>query len=99
MSITNSGTIAGGGSANAITFTGGANFLGNAGTITGGIGVQGGSFAPALASSTIGSTPLTIGGPLTFASGTQYVVRLSPAANDSTTVSGAATLTGASVNA
>lgn len=104
LSITNSGTIAGGdggsnGPANAITFTGGANFLGNTGTITGGIGVQGGSFAPALASSTIGSTPLTIGGPLTFASGTQYVVRLSPAANDSTTVSGAATLTGASVNA
>ncbi len=104
LSIANSGMIAGGASivgpsAAAIVFTGGANFLASTGTISGGIDVQGGSFAPALAGSAIGGTPLTIGGPLTFASGTEYLVRLSPTANDSTTVNGAATLTGASVNA
>jgi hypothetical protein len=64
----------------------------------GGISVQGGSFAPALAMSAIG-TPLSFSGPLTFAAGTQYVVRVSSSASDNVTASGSATLTGATVNA
>jgi uncharacterized protein YhjY with autotransporter beta-barrel domain len=105
LTIDNSGSIIGGladGGAGAqaygIVFTGGTNSVGGTGTISGGIDVQGGSFAPALATSPIG-TPLVISGPLTFASGTQYVVRISPAAADSAVVQGAASLTGAIVNA
>jgi hypothetical protein len=103
LTIVNSGTIAGGafglfGQANAITFTGGENSVGNTGTISGGINVQGGSFAPALSTSAIG-TPLTFSGPITFASGTQYLIRVSPITSDTLTASGAATLTGAGVNA
>ena len=105
LTIINSGSITGGLSgdavpiqANAIIFTGGANSIGNTGTISGGIGVQGGSFAPALSTSAIG-TPLSFSGPLTFAPGTQYIVRVSPSASDNATASGAATLTGATVNA
>jgi uncharacterized protein with beta-barrel porin domain len=105
LTISNGGSIAGG-FANAgagaqafgIVFTGGTNAVGGPGTISGGIDVAGGTFAPALAGSPIG-TPLSFGGPLVFASGTQYVVRVSPTASDSATVTGAATLTGASVQA
>jgi uncharacterized protein with beta-barrel porin domain len=105
LTISNSGSI-NGGDANAgagvqtyaIIFTGGTNSVGNSGTISGGIDVTAGSFAPALTTSAIG-TPLTFSGPLTFASGTQYVVRVSPSASDNTTASGTATLTGATVNA
>ncbi|MEI9804633.1 MAG: hypothetical protein WDN48_09480 [Pseudolabrys sp.] len=105
LTIINAGTIAGGMAGDGLTraygivFTGGANFLANTGTITGGVNVQGGSFAPALAASPIG-TALNIGnGPLTFASGTSYNIRLSPNANDSVITASAATLTGATVNA
>ena len=105
LTIINSGTIAGGfanggsgAQAAAIIFTGGSNSVGNSGTISGGINVQGGSFAPALSSSAIG-TPLAFGGPITFAPGTQYLIRVSPSASDNLTTSGTATLTGASVNA
>ena len=105
LTIINSGTIAGGfanggsgAQAAAIIFTGGSNSVGNSGTISGGINVQGGSFAPALSSSAIG-TPLAFGGPITFAPGTQYLIRVSPSASDNLTASGTATLTGASVNA
>jgi uncharacterized protein with beta-barrel porin domain len=104
LTITNNGTIQGGTDgydltrAYAIVFVGGANSLGNTGTITGGISVEGGSFAPALTVSAIG-TPLTFNGPLSFASGTQYVVRVSPSASDNVTASGPATLTGATVTA
>ncbi len=105
LTIINSDSITGGLSgdtvpiqANAIIFTGGANSIGNTGTISGGISVQGGSFAPALSTSAIG-TPLSFSGPLTFAPGTQYIVRVSPSASDNATASGAATLTGATVNA
>jgi uncharacterized protein with beta-barrel porin domain len=104
LTIINSGTIAGGLAGNggtqndAIVFTDGTNSVGSTGTISGGIDVQGGSFAPALSTSAIG-TPLNFSGPLTFASGTQYVVRVSPSASDNATTSGAATLTGATVDA
>ncbi|HWV52373.1 autotransporter outer membrane beta-barrel domain-containing protein [Pseudorhodoplanes sp.] len=105
LTINNNGAIEGGlagdgtSRTHAIALTGGTNFVGGTGTITGGIAVTGGgSFAPALANSTIGSA-LSIDGPLTFAPGTQYVVRLSTTTNDSVTASGAATLTGASVTA
>jgi uncharacterized protein YhjY with autotransporter beta-barrel domain len=104
LTISNTGTIEGGlagdgvTQAYAIIFTGGANSVGSTGTITGGINVQGGSFAPALSTTAIG-TLLGINGPITFASGTTYVVRVSPSAADSLTASGAATLTGATVNA
>ena len=97
------GTITGGVNGDAISrafavaFTGGTNSIGG-GTIIGGIDVTGGSFAPALTSSAIG-TPLAISGPLTFGTGTQYVVRFSPTASDYADVTGAATLGGASVDA
>jgi len=102
--ISNSNAITGGMSGDGVTqnyaivFTGGANSLGSTGTISGGINVQGGAFAPALSTSAIG-TPLSFGGPITFASGTQYVVRVSPSAADNLTASGVGTLTGATVNA
>jgi hypothetical protein len=102
--ISNTGVIQGGlagfgASQNyAIIFTGGANSVGSTGTISGGINVQGGSFTPALSGSAIG-TPLSIGGPITFAPGTTYVIRVSPTVADSLTASGAATLTGATVDA
>jgi uncharacterized protein with beta-barrel porin domain len=105
LTISNSGSIIGGfanggsgAQAFALIFTGGANSVGSTGTISGGINVQGGSFAPALSTSAIG-TPLTFNGPITFASGTQYVVRVSPSSADNLTASGVATLTGATVNA
>jgi hypothetical protein len=60
--------------------------------------VQGGSFAPALATSAIG-TPLAFSGPITFAPGRTYVVRVSSSTADNLAASGAAKLTGASVNA
>jgi uncharacterized protein with beta-barrel porin domain len=104
LTVINSGSITGGLNGNGvaqaygIVLTGGVNSIGGAGTISGGISVQGGSFAPALATSPIG-TPLAFGGPITFAPGTTYVVRVSPSAADSLMASGAAKLTGASVNA
>ena len=105
LTIVNSGAISGGfanGGAGAqtygIMFTGGANSVGSTGAISGGIDVTAGSFAPALTTSPIG-TPLSFGGPLAFAAGTQYTVRVSPSTSDNATASGAATLTGATVNA
>jgi uncharacterized protein with beta-barrel porin domain len=104
LSIVNAGGIGGGfdgkgvAQAYAIVFTGGVNSIGNTGAISGGISVQGGSFAPALATSPIG-TQLAFFGPITFAPGTTYVVRVSPTAADNLMASGPARLTGASVNA
>lgn len=104
LTISNTGTIQGGVSGDGVTqnyaivFTGGANSVGGSGKILGGIDVQAGSFAPALSGSAIG-TPLNVGGPITFASGTTYLIRVSPTAADSLIASGAATLTGATVNA
>ena len=104
LSITNSGTIEGGtggvfGQASAIVFTGGDNFLANSGTISGGIAVRGGSFAPALASSAVG-TKLDIGNaPLIFSTDTSYNIRVSADVSDSVTTSRTATLTGAKVKA
>jgi uncharacterized protein with beta-barrel porin domain len=104
LTIINSGAISGGLSGNGlaqaygIVFTGGVNSVGGAGVISGGINVQGGSFAPALAANPIG-TPLVVFGPITFAPGTTYAVRVSPSAADNLDASGVAKLTGASVNA
>ncbi len=114
LTIDNSGgTITGGVNGDAISrafaieFTGGTNSIGG-GAIQGGISVTGGSFAPALSTSPIG-TGLTIDGPLTFGSGTQYDVRFSSTTSDyaslvtstigGITSTGLATLTGASVSA
>ncbi len=109
----NGGTITGGVNGDAISrafaieFTGDTNSIGG-GAIQGGISVTGGSFAPALSTSPIG-TGLTIDGPLTFGSGTQYDVRFSSTTSDyaslvtstigGITSTGLATLTGASVSA
>lgn len=98
------GTITGGLSgdgltrADAVTLTGGTNFIGTGGTLNGGITVQAGSFAPALASSTIG-TPLVVNGSLTFTNAAVYNIRVTPTANDSVSLTGVATLGGATVNA
>ncbi len=106
LTIDNTGGTISGGVANfgagvrnyAVQFTGGTNIASYTGTYNGGINVTGGSFAPALSGSVIGTT-LSTTGPITFASGTTYIVRLSSTANDSVTATGAATLTGATVTA
>jgi uncharacterized protein with beta-barrel porin domain len=91
------GTSGGGVQNYAIQFTGGTNAVGPGGTINGGIDVAAGSFMPALAGSTVG-TPLFVTGPFVFASGTQYVVRITPTANDSVVDTGQANLGGATVS-
>ncbi len=104
LTIINGGSIAGGMDGNgatqayAIVFTGGSNRLFGGGTINGGISVQGGSFAPNLATNPIGPS-FPVFGPINFAPGTTYVVRVSPSTADEIAVSGTAKLTGASVNA
>ena len=80
----------------AIQFTGGINSVGTVGAIIGGINVASGSFQPALNSAPVG-TILTIGGPLSFAPGTFYNVRITPTAADNAVVA-AANLSGATVN-
>jgi len=89
LTIDNSGTINGGLNTNsvrlpAIDFTGGTNFLGGSGTINGGIRLDAGSLMPALPGSAVGLT-LNVNGPVLFASGSTYVVRVNGAANDSVT--------------
>jgi uncharacterized protein with beta-barrel porin domain len=104
LTVINSGSISGGLSGNGlaqaygIVFTGGANSIGGGGTISGGISVQGGSFAPNLSTNPIGPS-FPVFGPITFAPGTTYVVRVSPTSADEIAVSGTAKLTGATVNA
>ena len=106
LTINNTGIIQGGtGRANAsgnaqnyaIQLNGGTNYVGGAGAITGGINVTGGSFQPALPGSAVG-TSLAVTGPIAFAPGTFYNVRITPTANDSIVATGQATLTGATVN-
>jgi len=58
---------------------------------------SGGTFAPGAAGAP--GTALTIAGSLAFASGAIYLVQLNPSAATSATVSGTATLSGATVNA
>ncbi len=104
LTIVNGGSITGGMDGNGITqayaivFTGGVNSIGGAGAVSGGIYVQGGSFAPNLATNPIGPS-FPVFGPITFAPGTTYVVRVSPTNADEIAVSGVAKLTGASVTA
>ena len=81
----------------AIQFTGGTNFVGTNTTINGGINVLAGSFQPALPGSAVG-TPLAVNGPLSFAPGSIYGVRLTPTANDSVAATGTATPGGATVS-
>ena len=96
------GTIAGGMSgdgttqAYAIQLTGGTNYVSAAGTYNGGINVAGGSFQPALPGSAVGAT-MTINGPLVFAAGTSFNIRITPTATDNVVVNGQVTLTGATV--
>ena len=52
---------------------------------------------PALPGSTVGPT-LTVGGPVTLASGSTYVIRVNGAANDSITATGIAGVSGANVS-
>jgi uncharacterized protein with beta-barrel porin domain len=102
MTIMNSGTISGGLSGNGVTradaivFTGGANFLGGSGTVGSFTMTSGGTFAPG--NGTPGS-PMTVSGNLAFASGAIYLVQLNPSTASFATVTGSATLGGATVNA
>ena len=79
-----------------IVLTGGTNSVGGNGTISGGVNIAGGSFQPALTGSVVGTT-LNVGGPLVFAAGTSFNIRITPIANDSVT-STTANLGGAGVN-
>ena len=80
----------------AVQFAGGTNIASYTGTYTGGMNVAGGSFAPALTGSVVGTT-LNVGGPMVFAAGTSFNIRITPTANDSVT-STTANLGGAAVN-
>ena len=104
LTINNTGTITGGfanggaGAQNyAVQFTGGTNVASYTGTYAGGINVADGSFQPALNGSAVGTTLVTTG-PIAFAPGTSFNIRITPTANDSVTATGAATLGGAAVN-
>ena len=102
LTILNSGTISGGLSgdgvtrADAIVFTGGTNFLGGTGTVGSFTMTSGGTFAPG--NGTPGSS-MTVSGNLAFASGAIYLVQLNPSTASFATVTGSATLGGATVNA
>ncbi|MDO9413369.1 MAG: hypothetical protein Q7T81_12430 [Pseudolabrys sp.] len=107
LTIDNTGGVINGGLANGgagarargVHFTGGTNAIGG-GTVNGDILVTNSStFAPALAGSPIGTGAPVVNGSVVFTPGTQYVVRVAPAASDSLTVSGTANLFGARVNA
>jgi uncharacterized protein with beta-barrel porin domain len=102
LTILNSGTISGGLSgdgvtrADAIVFTGGTNFLGGTGTVGSFTMTSGGTFAPG--NGTPGSS-MTVSGNLAFASGAIYLLQLNPSTASFATVTGSATLGGATVNA
>ena len=80
----------------AIAFTGGTNSAGGGTSLAA-------STSPAAVSPLPSPprpwSPLSITGPLTFGTGTQYVVRFSPTVSDDADVTGAAMLGGASVDA
>lgn len=80
----------------AIRIGGGDNFVGTGGTITGGIQVDLGTFAPALTGSAVGQT-LNVTGDVTFNPGVTYNVRVNGAANDSITTNTTAQVTNAKV--
>ena len=80
----------------AVQFTGGVNQASAAGTYSGGIYVSGGSFQPGLNTAAVGAT-MNIAGPLVFANGTTYSIRITPGAADNVMAT-SATLTGATVN-
>lgn len=102
LKIVNNGTINGGLSgdgvtrADAIIFTGGTNFLSGTGTVGSFTMTAGGTFAPG--SGTAGSS-MTVSGNLAFASAAIYLVQVNPTTASFTSVSGSATLGGATVNA
>ena len=102
LTISNGGTISGGMDgdgvtrADAIVFTGGTNFLGGTGTVGSFTMTSGGTFAPG--NGTPGSS-MTVSGNLAFASGAIYLVQLNPSTASFATVTGSATLGGATVNA
>jgi hypothetical protein len=102
LTILNSGTISGGMDGNGVTradaivFTGGTNFLGGTGTVGSFTMTSGGTFAPG--NGTPGSS-MTVSGNLAFASGAIYLVQLNPSTASFATVTGSATLGGATVNA
>jgi uncharacterized protein with beta-barrel porin domain len=104
LTINNTGSITGGMDGGgtiqqfAIQLSGGDNFISPGGTINGGIQLQAGSLAPALPGSTVGQA-LSVNGPVSFAPGSIYVIRVNGAANDSITAIGVATVSGASVSA
>jgi outer membrane autotransporter protein len=107
LTIINNGTIMGGLSgdgvtrADAIIFTGGANFLTGTGTVGSFTMISGSTFAPG--SGTPGNaapgSSITVAGNLAFQSGASYLVQVNPTATSFATVTGTASLGGATVQA
>ena len=98
LTIVNDGTIEAGAGMPAISFVGGVDRYGGAGTIPGGIAVTGtAAFTPAPAGSPVG-TNATIVGPLSFAATSSYLVRATSTTADALTLAGTATLGGAKVS-
>ena len=98
LTIANAGTISGGlGSAGmqqfAIVLTGGTNAISPGGTINGGIQLQAGSLMPALPGSMVGPA-LSVNGPVSFAPGSTYAIRINGGLSDSISATGAAALAG-----
>jgi uncharacterized protein with beta-barrel porin domain len=97
LTIINNGTIQGGlggdgvTRADAIIFTGGANFLTGTGTVGSFTMISGGTFAPG---SGIAGSSMTISGNLAFQAGAIYLVQVSPSTASFANVSGSATLAG-----
>lgn len=103
LTITNTGTIAGGvgsdGTRNAaIALFGGVNAIGPGGTITGGLELDTGSLTPALAGSPVGPA-VNVNGTVFLATGSIYIVRVNGSANDSITATDKVTVAGATVSA
>jgi outer membrane autotransporter protein len=107
LTIINNGTIMGGLSgdgvtrADAIIFTGGTNFLTGTGTVGSFTMISGSTFAPG--SGTPGNaapgSSITVAGNLAFQSGASYLVQVNPTATSFATVTGTASLGGATVQA
>jgi hypothetical protein len=102
LTIINNGTISGGlanggagAQADAISFTGGTNFLSGTGTVGSFTMISGGTFAPG--SGTPGSS-MTVAGNLAFQSGAFYAVQVNSTTASFANVTGIATLGGATVS-
>ncbi|HEV2154856.1 autotransporter domain-containing protein [Bradyrhizobium sp.] len=92
----NGGTLVVDGSILSATTVNAGGTLAGSGTVAG-VAVNGGTLAPGSAANPFGT--LTINGPLTFTAASTYLVQVSPTTNSLASVTGAANLGNATVNA